>query len=678
MPGGARIVHCGSPRTIARMAESAERPRHTNRLAGETSPYLLQHAHNPVDWFPWGPDALARAKLLDRPIFLSIGYAACHWCHVMERESFEDEATAAALNDRLRGDQGGPRGATRPRPDLHGAVQAMTGSGGWPMSRVPDARRPAVLRRHVLPGQPRHGMPSFRQVLEGVARGVDDAASRGRSRRARGWSARWSSAGHRLRAAGPRRCRRARLLDVGGGAASTPRSTRRNGGWGGAPKFPQPMTIEFLLRRHVAAGDPAVARGRAADASTRWPTAASTTSWAAGSTATRPTRAGSCPHFEQMLYDNAQLARVYAHAWALTGDADLLATIATGGARLHAARADDRRRRVRGEPGRRHRGRGGRRRSSGARPRSATCWATARPLFAAAYGVTDEGNWEGRTILSRVRGDAELGGAVRDRRRRRSPRGWRRRASALLAPARSRGRSRRATTRCSRPGTGSRSRRFAEAARVLAATATRTARRRRYAAAAGRGRRDRSTGCSSPTAGSAVVEGRPGRRRTACSRTTRTSPTGCWRCTRRRSTSAGSTTAGRAGRRRPGAVRRPGRRLLRHGRRRRAARRRGRRTSRTTRRRRATRWRRRVLLRLAALTGEGRYRDGRGAGARDGRRRTSSATRPAFAQWLCALELRARRVDRGGASSAAPDDPATRAPRRDVDRGYRPFRVLAS
>ena len=92
----------------------------TNRLARETSPYLLQHAHNPVDWYPWGPEALARARPSDRPIFLSIGYAACHWCHVMERESFEDEATAEQLNERLRRDQGGPRGAARPRRGLHG------------------------------------------------------------------------------------------------------------------------------------------------------------------------------------------------------------------------------------------------------------------------------------------------------------------------------------------------------------------------------------------------------------------------------------------------------------------------------------------------------------------------------------------------------------------------------
>jgi uncharacterized protein len=115
-------------------ATAASVPRHTNRLAGETSPYLLQHAHNPVDWYPWGPEALTRAKLLDRPIFLSIGYAACHWCHVMERESFEDAGTAAFLNSRfiaIKVDR-------EERPDLDqiymGAVQAMTGGGGWPMS----------------------------------------------------------------------------------------------------------------------------------------------------------------------------------------------------------------------------------------------------------------------------------------------------------------------------------------------------------------------------------------------------------------------------------------------------------------------------------------------------------------------------------------------------------------
>ncbi len=141
-----------------------------NRLAGETSPYLLQHADNPVDWFPWGPDALARARLLDRPIFLSIGYAACHWCHVMERESFEDAATARILNEQfvaIKVDR-------EERPDLDsiymGAVQAMTGSGGWPMSVFLTPDGAPFYGGTYFPDRPRHGMPSFSQVLEGVAR----------------------------------------------------------------------------------------------------------------------------------------------------------------------------------------------------------------------------------------------------------------------------------------------------------------------------------------------------------------------------------------------------------------------------------------------------------------------------------------------------------------------------
>ena len=154
-----------------------------NRLAGETSPYLLQHANNPVDWFPWGPDALARAKLLDRPIFLSIGYAACHWCHVMERESFEHEATARYLNDQfisIKVDR-------EERPDLDqlymGAVQAMTGGGGWPMSVFLTPEGKPVLRRHVLPRRaaPRDAVlpPGPRGRRPNVAR----PARRGRRRR---------------------------------------------------------------------------------------------------------------------------------------------------------------------------------------------------------------------------------------------------------------------------------------------------------------------------------------------------------------------------------------------------------------------------------------------------------------------------------------------------------------
>ena len=141
-----------------------------NRLANETSPYLLQHAHNPVDWYPWGPEALARARDENKPIFLSIGYAACHWCHVMERESFEDAATAEDLNR----DFVAVKVDREERPDLDqvymAAVQAMTGQGGWPMSvfLTPDGR--PFYGGTYFPPQPAHGMPAFRQVLAGVAR----------------------------------------------------------------------------------------------------------------------------------------------------------------------------------------------------------------------------------------------------------------------------------------------------------------------------------------------------------------------------------------------------------------------------------------------------------------------------------------------------------------------------
>ncbi|MGZ8438912.1 MAG: thioredoxin domain-containing protein [Candidatus Limnocylindrales bacterium] len=374
----------------------------SNRLAGETSPYLLQHADNPVDWSPWGPAALARAKLLDRPIFLSIGYAACHWCHVMERESFEDEVTARYLNDHfvsIKVDR-------EERPDLDqvymAAVQAMTGGGGWPMSvfLTPDGR--PFYGGTYFPDEPRHGMPSFRQVLEGVERA-------------------WREQRPEVEAAGVRLVQglvEQSRLDAGDAdpvpglleaavAAIEASFDPANGGWGRAPKFPQPMTIEFLLRRHLATGDArplAIAR-RSLDAMAdggihdqlgggfhRYATDAR---WLV-------------PHFEQMLYDNAQLARVYLHAWQVTGDAryrdvatgtlDYIARELTTGDGAFAASQDAD---TDGEEG------------------ATFVWTAEEirevlgdgaPLVETAYGVTDSGNWEGRTILSRVVSDAELAG----------------------------------------------------------------------------------------------------------------------------------------------------------------------------------------------------------------------------------------------------------------------------
>src|SRR5882724_3135294 len=143
--------------------------QHTNKLADETSPYLLQHAHNPVDWYPWGPDALNKATQEDKPILLSIGYSACHWCHVMERESFEDPRTAEVMNANfvsIKVDR-------EERPDLDGiymqAVQAMTGSGGWPLTVFLTPEGKTIYGGMFFPNEERHGLPAFQEVFKGVA-----------------------------------------------------------------------------------------------------------------------------------------------------------------------------------------------------------------------------------------------------------------------------------------------------------------------------------------------------------------------------------------------------------------------------------------------------------------------------------------------------------------------------
>ena len=383
------------------MADGEQPRARANRLAGETSPYLLAHAHNPVDWYPWGPEALARAAALDRPIFLSIGYAACHWCHVMERESFEDEALAGYLNAHFV-----PVKVDREeRPDLDSvymsAVQVMTGQGGWPLSvfLAPDGR--PFFGGTYFPPAPRHGLPGFGQVLAGVheawherrgALAETGAAIVAQLREARGMG----------RASGA--LPDAEVL-ASAAAALAAGFDEANGGWGRSPKFPQPMAIEFLLRRHLTTGDPrplAIARrslDRMADGGVRdqlgggFHRYATDARWLV-------------PHFEQMLYDNAQLARAYVHAWQLTREARyrdvaiealefLLRDLQTPGGGFAASLDAD---------------------TDGVEGGTFT-WLPGEvrealgdgsPLFEAAYGVTDEGNWEGVTILSRVRSDGEL------------------------------------------------------------------------------------------------------------------------------------------------------------------------------------------------------------------------------------------------------------------------------
>jgi uncharacterized protein len=394
----------GTINPMTRQSQSDGRP--TNRLADETSPYLLQHAGNPVDWYPWGEEALARARSEDRPIFLSIGYAACHWCHVMERESFENEQTAALLNKNfvsIKVDR-------EERPDLDAiymdAVQAMTGQGGWPMSLFLTSDGKPFYGGTYFPDQPRHGLPSFRQVLEGVAhawatdRGqVEGAGSRlvdAIDVAARSEASAGGDEGHPPPAGW--------MLDAAVARLEQTFDTR-NGGWGNAPKFPQPMAIEFLLREHLRSGDQrplAIAR-RSLDAIA----AGGIYDHLAGGFARYSTDAEwLVPHFEKMLYDNAQLSRVYLHAWQLTGERryrevveetlDFMAREMTGaeGGFISSLDAD-----TNGVEG------------------ATYVWdkaevdrllGAAADLFDEAYGVSAAGNWEGATILSRVRDDGQL------------------------------------------------------------------------------------------------------------------------------------------------------------------------------------------------------------------------------------------------------------------------------
>jgi uncharacterized protein YyaL (SSP411 family) len=296
------------------MTRKPATPAHTNRLINERSPYLLQHAHNPVDWYPWGEEAFEKARREDKPIFLSVGYSACHWCHVQMHESFEDPAVAAILNENfvnIKVDR-------EERPDIDTiymtAVQAMTGGGGWPMTVFLTPDGVPFYGGTYFPPEPRHGLPSFTQVLLAVA----DAYKNRRAEVIKG--------GQELL----EHIRRATAMRLPEGQLSQATLDRafaslqsqfdpRYGGFGRAPKFPQPMTLEFLLRYAYRAGAQAawemlhktlhaMAEGGIYDqlgggfhrysVDERW----------------------LVPHFEKMLYDNAQLARLYVETYQATGD----------------------------------------------------------------------------------------------------------------------------------------------------------------------------------------------------------------------------------------------------------------------------------------------------------------------------------------------------------------------
>ncbi|WP_176710800.1 thioredoxin domain-containing protein [Streptomyces sp. F-7] len=284
-----------------------------NRLAQATSPYLLQHADNPVDWWTWSEEAFAEARRRDVPVLLSVGYSSCHWCHVMAHESFEDQATADEMNAHFVN----VKVDREERPDVDAvymeAVQAATGQGGWPMTvfLTPDAE-PFYFGTY-FPPAPRHGMPSFRQVLQGVRQA---------------WQERRDEVGE---VAGKiTRDLAGRELSVGGDEGPgeqelaqallglTREYDPQRGGFGGAPKFPPSMVIEFLLRHHARTGAEGALQ-MAADTCERMARGGIYDQLGGGFARYSVDRDWVVPHFEKMLYDNALLCRVYAHLWRATG-----------------------------------------------------------------------------------------------------------------------------------------------------------------------------------------------------------------------------------------------------------------------------------------------------------------------------------------------------------------------
>ncbi|MFJ9564434.1 thioredoxin domain-containing protein [Streptomyces fuscichromogenes] len=284
-----------------------------NRLAHETSPYLLQHADNPVDWWPWSAEAFEAARTANKPVLLSVGYSSCHWCHVMAHESFEDEATAGYLNEHFVS----VKVDREERPDIDAvymeAVQAATGQGGWPMTvfLTPDAE-PFYFGTY-FPPAPRHGMPSFRQVLEGVrAAWTDrpDEVAEVAGKIVRDLAQR--ELGHQGgRPPGEQELAQA-LLGL------TREYDPQRGGFGGAPKFPPSMVIEFLLRHHARTGSEGALQ-MAVDTCERMARGGLYDQLGGGFARYSVDRDWVVPHFEKMLYDNALLCRVYAHLWRATG-----------------------------------------------------------------------------------------------------------------------------------------------------------------------------------------------------------------------------------------------------------------------------------------------------------------------------------------------------------------------
>ena len=299
-----------------------------SRLAEETSPYLRQHAGNPVDWFPWGDEALAEARRRDVPLFVSVGYSACHWCHVMAHESFEDPATAEVLN----GGFVSVKVDREERPDVDAlymaAVLAVNGHGGWPMSvfATPDGR--PFFAGTYFPPADRHGLPGFRRLLEAVSEAWRDRRDEVEQQA----DALAAAVAQHAAAPAP-----AFAPSAGGVAAFEGRLDRARaelarrfdaqwGGFGPAPKFPSPGLIELLLRHHRRTGDPASLE--MAERTLRAMATGGIHDHLGGGFSRYSTdRAWTVPHFEKMLYDQAGLLRAYLHAWQCTGRPEWLQVV---------------------------------------------------------------------------------------------------------------------------------------------------------------------------------------------------------------------------------------------------------------------------------------------------------------------------------------------------------------
>ncbi|NWF63264.1 MAG: thioredoxin domain-containing protein [Chloroflexi bacterium] len=371
----------------------------SNRLIDSSSPYLLQHAENPVDWHPWGEEALRKAKTENKPIFLSIGYAACHWCHVMAHESFEDDETAAFMNEHfvnIKVDR-------EERPDLDNiymqATIAMTGSGGWPMSVFLTPELKPYYAGTYFPPVRRYNLPSFKEALAGLF----NAWQNDREEVEKTSNKVFEHLNAQIKSTSSNLLTPEQLAAIA--QAMQESYDWGYGGWGDAPKFPQPMALEFLLHnarvRKTNEFDKliqhclyAMARGGMYDVV------------GGGFSRYSADNQWRVPHFEKMLYDNALLIRAYLHAWQITKDPfykriveetlDFIINEMTHpqGGFYSSLDADSE-----GEEGKFY------------------VWTldeiqavlqTDSAFFEAAYGVTAKGNWEGKTVLQRALDDATL------------------------------------------------------------------------------------------------------------------------------------------------------------------------------------------------------------------------------------------------------------------------------